>query len=495
VANFGKRYELIERIGSGGTGEVWLAHDERLGSRPVAIKIMHKHVLASSGDADRFEREMRLAAMLDHPNIVTIYTTGTYDDAPFVVMEYLEGHDLDMALPGGDPERVAAIGRDICGALAYAHGEGVVHGDIKPGNVVLCDSGQVKVTDFGTARAVSGTTLESPGAQDGMLTYLSPGQWRGEAPDVSDDIWSAGCLLYRLLSGRLPRVLPGAADYTAAARRGDPVPDLRHISTAPDWLTSTVMAMLDPDPAGRATADDCVRLLSGTPSRASVPGWVLSSRLLPSQDGPGPHAPGSVSMTAPIAADTTAGRWRRPGRVVSAIAVAVVVLLAGSITAWRFGTASRTPGSTLSSVVTHPTGTGAAAVTAPATSAAASRSSSAEAALPSASTSLSGFPAASSSRSPSVSPSLPRFASPSASSPSFPAPSPSSSPAPSSPSSPSGVPSSPPATSPSSTPTASPTASAPPSPGSPLPGSPPPCGPPPGASPPPGGPPPWCPPS
>jgi len=429
VGNFGERYELIERIGSGSTGEVWLAHDERLGSRPVAIKIMHQHMPPSEDDVDRFEREVRLAAMLDHPNIVTIYTMGTYDGVTFTVMEYLEGQDLDLALTGGAPERIAAIGLGICGALAYAHGKGVIHGDIKPGNVVLRDTGQVKVTDFGIARAAGGITPRSSGADDGMLAYLSPEQWRAEAPAFSDDIWSAGCVLYRLLSGRLPRVLPGAADYLAAARRGDPVPDLRHISAAPDWLAAAVMAMLDPDQAARATADDCVRLLSGAPSPAPGHGRALPGRLLPSQRGPGRRDLGGVPMTAPVAARTAAGRWRRPGRAISAVAVAVVLLLAGAITAWRFDTAPRASGPTLSSAVTHPLTASATAAKAPATSASASRPSSAAAAPPSsAAVSPSGFPSVSSSRSPSASPSRPPSAPPSRSPSASPSASPSGSP-------------------------------------------------------------------
>ena len=96
---------------------------------------------------------MRFAAMMDHPNIVTVYTTGTFDDAPFMVMEYLRGNDLEKALPGGDAERIAGIGRDICSALAYAHRMGVLHRDIKPSNLFLCESGQVKITDFGVAPA------------------------------------------------------------------------------------------------------------------------------------------------------------------------------------------------------------------------------------------------------------------------------------------------------------------------------------------------------
>jgi len=466
VADFAKRYELVERIGSGGAGDVWLAHDERLGGRPVAIKIMHRSVLPDSDDVARFEHEMRVAARLDHPNIVTIYTTGTCDDAPFTVMEYLEGQDLAMTLPDGDPERVAAIGRGICAALAYAHGQGVIHGDIKPGNMVLRDTGQVKVTDFGLARAVSGTAPESSEVRDGKLPYLSPGQWRGEAPAFSDDIWSVGCVLYRHLSGRLPRVLPGAADYTAAARRGDPVPDLRPVSAAPEWLTSAVMAMLEPDPASRATAGDCVRLLSGAPSPASVPGRSRRSRLLPGQADPG-----GVPVTATVAAQTTAAGWRRPGRVLSASAVALVLLLAGSITAWQFDTAPGSSRPTLSRVVTHTPASGTATGPAPSASAVASWSGSAATVPTPASAPRSGRPAASPSRVPSASPSRSVSASPSAS------------PAASASSSPSASPSSPPSAPPSGPPTASPP------PGGPPPGGPPPGGPPPGG-PPSGGPPP-----
>src|ERR1700685_3028316 len=113
-------------------GEVWLAHDEHLAGRPVAIKIMHKPMLQNEEDVARFEREARIAAMMDHPHIVTVYPTGGYDGAPFMVMEYLKGQDLERALPGGGPDRVAAIGRDICAALAYAHGKGVIDPDINP---------------------------------------------------------------------------------------------------------------------------------------------------------------------------------------------------------------------------------------------------------------------------------------------------------------------------------------------------------------------------
>src|SRR5579863_4824952 len=262
-------------------GEVWLAPDDQLAARPVAIKIMHKHMLPNADDVARFEREMRFAAMMDHPNIVTVYTTGTWDDAPFMVMEYLRGHDLEQVLPGGDAEHIAGIGRDVCSGLAYAHREGVIHRDIKPANLFHCESGQVKITDFGVARAADGTTLSTIGVVVGTLAFLPPERWRGEPPAFSNDIWAVGCVLYRLISGRLPRVLPDVADYAAAATRGDPFPDLRDISDAPGWLSDPVMAMLADDPARRPDAGECVRLLSSAQFPPHVSGQPARSRHLP----------------------------------------------------------------------------------------------------------------------------------------------------------------------------------------------------------------------
>jgi hypothetical protein len=360
VANFGERYELIRRIGAGGMGEVWLAHDEELAGRPVAIKIMHKHMLPNSGDVARFEREARIAASMDHPNIVTVYTSGTYQGAPFMVMEHLSGQDMERALPGGGAERAAAIGRDICGALAYAHGKGVIHRDIKPGNLFLCENGQVKVTDFGIARAAGGTTLSVAGVLVGTFAYLSPEQWHGAAPAFSNDVWAAGCVLYRVISGRLPRVFPDAAGYAAAAMRGDPVPGLRDISDAPDWLASAVMAMLDADPARRPVAADCVRMLSGLPPMAPASRLASIGQASPGQPFPGPPGVGwaqsgpagvaagptadTVAMTRPVAVGTAERRPRRPGRVVTAIAGVMALLVAGSLIALRFHGSPQSPG-------------------------------------------------------------------------------------------------------------------------------------------------------
>ena len=376
MTKFGERYELIRRVGAGGMAEVWLAHDEELAGRPVAIKIMHKHMLPNEDDVARFEREMRFAALMAHPNIVTVYTTGTCDGAPFLVMEYLRGHDLEKAAPGDDPERIAGIGRDICSGLAYAHGEGVIHRDIKPANLFLCESGQVKITDFGVARGVGETAL-STAVLVGTFAYMPPERWRGEPSALSNDIWAAGCVLYRLISGRPPRLLPDVGHYAAAATRGEPVPDLRDITDAPDWLTGPVMAMLADDPASRPTAGECVQALSGARFPVSSPRLPAGSWRLLGQRGtdepvasPAGGAASEDPVTTAVARQagphTVGGRSRRLNRTSAAIGGMALLLLAGLVTAWRLGTSPQVTG--LAAGGATPPAASRAAAAAPATS-------------------------------------------------------------------------------------------------------------------------------
>jgi serine/threonine protein kinase len=272
-------------------GEVWLAWDEELGDRLVAIKVMHSRMLADADDVARFQREMRLASRMQHQNIMTVFTTGSDNGVPFMVMEYLEGSDLGKLPPYLGTEEVARIGRETCAALAYAHGldPGVVHRDIKPGNLFICDSGQVKVTDFGIAKAIGGTNLSVAGSLIGTLPYMAPEQLLGEPTTFSNDIWAVGCVLYELLSGRLPRSYATPTEYLAAAVRREgvsPLPD-----TAPPWLADAVVAMLQPEPASRPTAAECVQLLS-EPSAPAAP------------------APARLAMLESARRDTTANaRW------------------------------------------------------------------------------------------------------------------------------------------------------------------------------------------
>jgi serine/threonine protein kinase len=318
VADLGGRYRLVRRLGAGGMGEVWLAADEALDDRPVAIKLMRSEMLADAVDVARFQREMRLASRMNHPNIMTVFTTGTDNGVPFMVMEYLEGSDLSRTPSSWRPDDVARIGRETCAALVYAHSlsPGVVHRDIKPANLFICTGGQVKVTDFGIAKAVSGTRLSATGSWIGTLPYMAPEQWLGEPAAFSNDIWAVGCVLYELLSGGLPRSYTTPPEYLAAAMRGEPVPPLPAAADVPGWLSDTVMAMLQPAPGDRPAAAQCVQMLS------SPPVYTDPDPVIPARPG-ADLGPQRVSRSAAPSA-----RWSPRRRLLLSGALAVVTAAA-----------------------------------------------------------------------------------------------------------------------------------------------------------------------
>jgi len=203
----GARYQLGAMIGTGGMADVYIAQDQRL-SREVAIKILRSDLAKDPTFVSRFRKEAKAAAGLNHPGIVAVYDSGE-DPAPYIVMELVSGHTLRELIHGGERlqlDRALEIGAGILEALDYSHQRGIVHRDIKPANIMITDKGDVKVMDFGIARAMDdlGATLTSTWNVVGTAQYLSPEQALGEVADAPTDIYSTGCLLYELLTGRPP---------------------------------------------------------------------------------------------------------------------------------------------------------------------------------------------------------------------------------------------------------------------------------------------------
>jgi beta-lactam-binding protein with PASTA domain/tRNA A-37 threonylcarbamoyl transferase component Bud32 len=208
----GGRYELGELLGHGGMADVRKATDLRLG-RTVAVKMLRTDLARDATFQARFRREAQSAASLNAPSVVAVYDTGEDElegvRVPYIVMEYVEGQTLRELLRQGErlmPNRALEIAAGVLGALEYSHRQGIVHRDIKPANVMLAADGDVKVMDFGIARAVadSGATMTQTANVLGTAQYLSPEQARGETVDARSDVYSTGCLLYEMLTGRPP---------------------------------------------------------------------------------------------------------------------------------------------------------------------------------------------------------------------------------------------------------------------------------------------------
>jgi eukaryotic-like serine/threonine-protein kinase len=255
-------YNIVSAVGAGGMGEVYRATDSRLG-RDVAIKVVAGRLVDDPGALARFQREARVVASLSHPNIVALHDIGTKGHVAFAVMELLDGEPLDRAIgAAGLPwTRALDIAAAIADGLAYAHDRGVVHRDLKPPNVFITRDGLVKVLDFGLARqdvhlAVAQTTRAAvpeetqPGVVLGTVGYMSPEQVRGEAADARSDIFSLGCVLFELLSGRRPFGGATAPEVQAAILRDEPGP-AADASKVPPAVNAIVQRCLEKRPDQR----------------------------------------------------------------------------------------------------------------------------------------------------------------------------------------------------------------------------------------------------
>ncbi|MFI7430320.1 Stk1 family PASTA domain-containing Ser/Thr kinase [Micromonospora sp. NPDC049836] len=316
----GGRYQVGELLGYGGMAEVHRGRDLRLG-RDVAIKMLRADLARDATFQMRFRREAQNAASLNHPAIVAVYDTGeetapTGETLPFIVMEFVNGRTLKevLGVEGRlQPRRALEICADMCAALEFSHRHGIIHRDIKPGNVMLTQTGQVKVMDFGIARALASgaTTMTQTSAVIGTAQYLSPEQARGEAVDARSDVYAAGCVLFELLCGHPPFV--GDSPVSVAyqhVREQPPTPSTINPDVNPA-VDAIVLKALSKNPLNRYQSAgemraDLLRAAAGRP--------VLATPVMPAEETM-PMAPagaGGYQQTQVLGPQT---RQQMPARV------------------------------------------------------------------------------------------------------------------------------------------------------------------------------------
>ncbi|MGC5018806.1 protein kinase domain-containing protein [Micromonospora sp. DT47] len=346
------RYESEELLGSGGMGEVWRGRDLRL-DRPVAIKVLSAAGLEEPMAAERFDREARAAARLTHPHIVGVYDFGTEQDGSYLVMELVEGRTVSALIADGPlpVEQAVSIAVQVCDGIAAAHAAGVVHRDVKPGNLIVTPSGTVKICDFGIARlsqTAGHNTLTGPATKLGTSSYMSPEQALGKPVDPRTDLYGLGCTLYAMLAGTPP--FSGDPLSVLHQHVNDPPAPLRdrrpEVPVALDALMSELLAK---DPAARPTGAREVRdrlaALMASPNALSATGTRLGSGTVAPAGAPRPSDPGAASASpsapgpvAPVGDPGTGGRpVRRRRRAVLLVAAGVlgVALLALAAAALR----------------------------------------------------------------------------------------------------------------------------------------------------------------
>jgi serine/threonine-protein kinase len=349
----GGRYQVGELLGYGGMAEVHRGRDLRLG-RDVAIKMLRTDLARDRTFQERFRREAQNAASLNHPAIVAVYDTGeerapTGETIPFIVMEFVNGRTLKEVLAAENrlmPRRALEITADICAALEFSHRHGIIHRDIKPGNVMLTQTGQVKVMDFGIARALASgaTTMTQTSAVIGTAQYLSPEQARGEAVDARSDVYATGCVLYELLTGHPPFVGDNPVSVAYQHVREDPLPPSDSNRDVPPDIDAVVLKALAKNRMNRYQSagemrGDLLRAASGRP--------VLATPVMRAEERVQPTAP------APrVVGNRNTGAYPRvPQRRQSSPWLLVTLVILGMLALGALGTglylANRTPQSTV----------------------------------------------------------------------------------------------------------------------------------------------------
>ncbi|MGI8709183.1 MAG: Stk1 family PASTA domain-containing Ser/Thr kinase [Actinomycetota bacterium] len=276
---YGGRYEVIERAGVGGMAEVYRARDELLG-REVAVKVLSDKFSRDHSFVERFRREAQSAANLNHPNIASIYDYGDDGGTYFIVMEYIDGKPLSDIIEAEAPlmpERAAEVASDVARALERAHASGLVHRDIKPGNIMMESNGQTKVTDFGIARALTAdgeATMTQTGMVIGTASYLSPEQAQGNPVDPRSDVYALGCVLYEMLTGSAPFTGDSPLSIAYEHVRENPEPPSHLHPDVSQELDAIVLKAMAKNPDNRFSSaaemrEDLARFLAGQKVQAT----------------------------------------------------------------------------------------------------------------------------------------------------------------------------------------------------------------------------------
>ncbi|MFF0213921.1 serine/threonine-protein kinase [Streptomyces vinaceus] len=338
------RYRLVEPIGSGGMGKVWRAHDELL-HRTVAVKELTAGLYVAQADREvlhaRTQKEARAAARIQHPAVVVVHDVLEHDDRPWIVMEYIDGPSLaDAAKAAGriEPAEAARIGLHVLGALRAAHAVGVLHRDVKPGNVLLAKDGRVLLTDFGIAAIEGDSSITRTGEIVGSIDYLAPERVTGGTPGTSSDLWSLGATLYTAVEARSPFRRTSPISSLQAVVNDEP-PALRQAGV----LGPVITALLRKDPDERPSAQETERMLieamegrqpkaaqAYVPTRAVTPEELADAAEEPAPEAaPAPAATSEQVRTAALPEQARPAAEPTGGWIKRAAAVALVAALVG----------------------------------------------------------------------------------------------------------------------------------------------------------------------
>ena len=364
------RYEVGRLLGAGGMAEVYEGHD-RLLARRVAIKILLAQYAHDPAFLARFRREAQAAASLSHPNIVGVFDTGSEGDTWFIVMEYIDGRTLkDIIRAEGALywARAAEVAADVAGALAVAHARGLVHRDVKPGNVMLTSDGKVKVMDFGIARATAVPSITQTSAVVGTAQYIAPEQAQGLEVDARSDVYALGCCLYEMVTGQVPFTGPTPVAIAYRHVREDPTPPRALNPDVPVPLERVCLKAMAKRPEDRYQTDvelqrDLERVRVGEP--VTVAGPLPSQQTTQALGAAGYGEATSVLGAGGTVAGGRAARYaeevpeqRRSslGWVLAAILALVVVGVAAFFITRAITSPTTSPGTTVTAPTTATTG-------------------------------------------------------------------------------------------------------------------------------------------